>query len=1024
MRIVPSAVVVAAALVAAVPPLASERLAIQRFAQTEGLASDHVACLLEDSRGLLWIGTGSGLSRFDGERFVSYSRADGLPHSSIHQVLEDASGHLWVATSAGLARMLAARDGDGRLFRTYRFGESGLGEVVRAILEDSAGRIWVAVGARLFRSTVEGNDLAFREVELGIEWLRDEAREVRDLAEGRDGSIWVATSLALLRLSPDGRHTRYSVEGPPDIASVLDLLVDSRGRLWLLGHGVLVFQPDSYGNVPATPLAGRARPVAAALEELPRREGEVVRLEGVPTSGFTSALELRDGEIWIASVSALDVVGAGGPRRLTERNGLGTNLFSALLEDREGNVWIGTRGRGLLRLDRHGFVSYGQAEGLATENVASIVPDGQGGVLVIGAPAASYVHVPRGGGFEAIPIPIDRDPPQPGWGWNQVTWLDSRGEWWVPTGDGLYRFPRLGRVEELARARPIARYGARDGLGADRIFRLFEDSRGDLWVGAFGPTRLARWERATERFLRYGAEDGLPSKIGTAFVEDGSGAVWIGFFEGGVARHRQGRFELFGAADGVPAGFVSTLFVDSAGGLWVGTTEGGLARAAEPSAARPRFEPPASGSERAQQGVLCLTEDLAGRIYVGTARGIDRFDPATGTLRHFDSANGLIGNEVISARRDGAGDLWFATSAGVSRLHPVAEGPVRPPRLLITELRAGGEALPIAELGVASLPPFRVEAGIYELEIGFGAIDLSAIGGLQYQTSLDGRNGGEWDRPSRERRVHLVGLGPGDYLFRVRALRGDGVSSEPIAVAFTVLPPFWRRGWFVGATMVALLGTVVGATRLRLRRLAALQRVRERISADLHDELGLSLSRIAMLSEVARRRAGAAAEEELVAIGDSARELIDATSDMAWALDPRRDDLGSLMARLRRLASDVFEGAGVSWSFEAPEECDQLPIRAEVRRHLLLILKEALHNAARHAHARTVRLEIAVREGWLDAEVRDDGRGFDPAAKRAGADGSGLAGMARRAAELGGEVDVISMPGRGTRVRVRARIGR
>jgi len=1023
VRIVRSAFVALVALVAATPPLASERLAVHRFGQSEGLASDRVDCLLEDSRGLLWIGTSSGLSRFDGERFVSYGRADGLPHPAIHRVLEDASGRLWVATSAGLARMLPARDADGRLFQTISFGAAGLEAVVRALLEDSAGRVWVGVGSRLFRLDPAAGEEDFREVDLGIEWLPDEAREVRDLAEGRDGSLWVATSLALLRFSPDGRRTRYRVAPPPDVASVLDLMVDSRGRLWIFGDGALVFQPDSYAAEVDGPLSERSRPVPATLADLPSVEGEVVRLEGLPTSGFASAIELRDGEVWIGSAFELDIVGARKLRKLTERNGLGSHRLSALLEDREGNLWIGTYGRGLLRLDRQGFVSFGPQEGLATENATSVIPDGQGGVLVIGSPASSFVHVRRDERFEAIPIPIDQDPPRPGWGWNQVTWLDSRGEWWVPTGGGLYRFPRQRRLEDLARARPIARYGLRE-LGSDRIFRIFEDSRGDLWIGAFGPVRLARWERASDRFLRYGPDDGAPFDIGSAFAEDGGGAVWIGLYQGGLARHRDGRFERFGEEQGVPPGFVSTLWVDGRGGLWAGTSGGGLVRCANPEAERPRFEIPRGVVAGTFQRVNALTEDLLGRIYVGTDRGVDRLDPERGTLRHFDAANGLIGNEVVSALRDGEGDLWFATSGGVSKLHPVEDGKPLAPRILITELRAGGAPLPVPELGVAELPPFRVRAGVYELEIGFGAVDLSAIGGLRYQVRFDGRGGGEWDPPSRERRVHLVGLGPGSYVLRVRALRGDGVASEPIAVGFTVLPPFWRRAWFLGTLAALVLGGAVVAVRLRLRRLAAMQRVRERISADLHDELGLSLSRIAMLSEVARRRAGPAAESELAEIGDSARELIDATSDMAWALDPRRDDLGSLLARLRRLASDVFEGAGIAWSFEAPEHCDRLPLSAEVRRHLFLILKEALQNAARHARARTVRLEIRIGEGWLEAEVADDGIGFDPGSRRPGDDGNGLAGMARRAKELGGELGVESTAGGGTRVRLRARVAR
>ncbi|MCZ7651002.1 MAG: response regulator [Thermoanaerobaculia bacterium] len=388
----------------------------------------------------------------------------------------------------------------------------------------------------------------------------------------------------------------------------------------------------------------------------------------------------------------------------------------------------------------------------------------------------------------------------------------------------------------------------------------------------------------------------------------------------------------------------------------------------------------------------------------------------SGALRHFDSAHGLINNDVFGACRDSAGDLWFATKGGAARLRPQPDPEPRAPRLLVTAMRVAGRQLPVAELGLAAVPPFSLPAGGFEIEIGFGAVDLSPGADLRYQVGL-ARNGdgGEWGRPVRERRAHLVGLAPGRYLFRARALRAGGLASVPVEIAFTVTPPLWRRPWVIALLTALAVALAAGLVRLRLRRLAALQRVRERIAADLHDELGLSLSRISMLAEVARRRRGAGedSDAELLEIGESARELIGATSDMAWALDPRRDDLGALLARLRRLASDVFEGGGVRWRLVAPEGCERLPLGAEARRHLFLILKEAVQNAARHAGASAVEVEVALRGDRLAAAVRDDGRGFDAAAELAAGDGGGLAGMARRARELGGSCGWSPPPARG-----------
>jgi ligand-binding sensor domain-containing protein len=147
------------------------------------------------------------------------------------------------------------------------------------------------------------------------------------------------------------------------------------------------------------------------------------------------------------------------------------------------------------------------------------------------------------------------------------------GEWWIPGGAGLYRFPKVEHVEQLARVRPKAIYTTRDGLAGDDVFRLFEDSRGDIWIGRRTPTLSAvtRWDRATGTFHRYSDAEGLPgfNRI-YSFAEDHSGNIWMGFQNGGLARFRNGRFTVFTLADGAPDGGIGGLYVDARARLWIG----------------------------------------------------------------------------------------------------------------------------------------------------------------------------------------------------------------------------------------------------------------------------------------------------------------------------------------------------------------------------------------------------------------------------------------------------------------------
>jgi signal transduction histidine kinase len=305
-----------------------------------------------------------------------------------------------------------------------------------------------------------------------------------------------------------------------------------------------------------------------------------------------------------------------------------------------------------------------------------------------------------------------------------------------------------------------------------------------------------------------------------------------------------------------------------------------------------------------------------------------------------------------------------------------------------------------------------------QVQIEFFGLSFALGETLRYQYRLAGVDP-DWSRPDETREVHYAGLPPGRYRFEVRAVTADGLpSAEPARVEFHVLPPFWRRTSFRVAVfvMVALLGYSIH--RHRLDRALALERLRTRIATDLHDDVGSTVSRMAILSEVAKRHVeGTHAEAARVMeeIGTSARELLDTPADIVWAIDPRRDDGASLATRVREFGAGLLESRGVAWDFQVSPEAEALTFDPEQRRQLLLIFKEALHNIARHARCTSASVAIATRDGRFRAEIRDDGRGFIEAKDPAGG-GHGLGSMRARALRLGGELCTQSQPGAGTRL--------
>jgi signal transduction histidine kinase len=197
--------------------------------------------------------------------------------------------------------------------------------------------------------------------------------------------------------------------------------------------------------------------------------------------------------------------------------------------------------------------------------------------------------------------------------------------------------------------------------------------------------------------------------------------------------------------------------------------------------------------------------------------------------------------------------------------------------------------------------------------------------------------------------------------------------------------------------------------------------VRTRLATDLHDDVGSSLARISILSEVGRRDVDPSSETARLfgEIGETSRGIIDALGDAIWSIDPRHDDLQSLADRLRHFATDLLEGRGIACRMEIPSGAAAVDLPVEPRRHLFLLLKEALTNAARHSGAALVTVAFRLEDSALSVEVSDDGAGFDAGRRDGGeADGRGLENMRARAQALGGRLEIASAPGGGTRLAV------
>jgi signal transduction histidine kinase len=252
----------------------------------------------------------------------------------------------------------------------------------------------------------------------------------------------------------------------------------------------------------------------------------------------------------------------------------------------------------------------------------------------------------------------------------------------------------------------------------------------------------------------------------------------------------------------------------------------------------------------------------------------------------------------------------------------------------------------------------------------------------------------------------------------------DGTPSpNPAVISFTVMRPVWQRWWFLLAASVIAGFIIYSVYRYRVAQLLKLERIRTRIATDLHDDIGSSLSQIAILSEVVRQKVGengAAAPLNLIA--ETSREMVDSMSDIVWAINPDKDHLSDLVQRMRRFASDVLEAQDIAYRFHLDEKHRDPTLGADTRREVYLIFKEAINNLVKYAKATEVEMWVVIENNSLVVKVKDDGKGFDLSQagiavggnKYDGFGGNGLINMRRRTENLGGQFTIDSRIDAGT----------
>lgn len=979
-------VVLVLSLVLTVSQLSAQRLAVRSFQIGDGLPHNSVKRIFQDKKGFLWIATWEGLSRFDGYSFKNYGTQHGLGHTFINDITADEVGRLWVATNGGGVSMLVDEPPENSSAERKQFlsfnivegGQAAPANFVNRILFDTDNRLWCVTDAGLFRSReTDVVDLGFDQMVAGAQPTHTSAA-LRDQA----GRLWFAVSSDIDRVVrvADGVISAFEImaDDKPAPTEIHTILEDSAGRILAADVNTIY----EYSESAADP--GRSW---KAIDSVKPRN--ILTMTGASDGGLLIG---TDGYMHLSR-----------DRRVLygHKNGLTIDNVGALSYDREGNLWIGTNGGGLSKLAAEGVVSYTREQGLPGTGVNRIIEDRNGRIYAqIGC---SVYEIADDNQF--TPLSIAGRFAHRACIFSQIFLQDAARGLWYSTSQGL-EYSLEGSADRTL---------VLDEDGSPVTYtQMYEDAQSNIWLTDDQTGNLYKASAMKGQARAEIVAKNVPAEF---IIRDrNSGTVWLAN-RARLWRIRNGQVDEILSIEGLPVIQPRSLFQDSVGRVWIGTRYHGAVVTEGPDADVPRFRRYTIAEGLASDTIWEIVEDDDQRIYFGTGRGIDQLELESGRIRHFTADEGAIDTSTPHLLKDSRGVIWAATDGGVTRIDPRSLRSDRAaPPIYISEIRVAGEPLAIAETGATEVAPITLAASRNNVSIAFTGLSFRGESSLGYEYKLDGIDT-DWVAAGRQREVNYANLGSGDYRFSVRAINSANIpSAQPATFQFRILTPIYLRWWFVALAAFAIGFVSYAFYRNRVQRLLAVERTRTRIATDLHDDIGSDLSKISLLSDLARMKPTENPVERdrmLATIADISRRSVDAMRDIVWAINPQRDSVLEMTRRMRKHAEEIFVDRDVKVSFEAPAEGGNARLPMDVRRELYLIFKEAVNNAARHSGCASVTIGFSVERNNATLTVTDDGKGFDTTLS---VDGNGLANMRKRAIGLGGKFNVST--NEGTRVEV------
>lgn len=956
------------------------------------------------------------LVRFDGQNTRRYQhlelQTDYFKSTRPLLIFEDLQKELWIGTDAG-ALMRYDRTLD--KFQAMNDSTTSIKSRLFCQAQDKDGSFWLG--------TLGGGLLRFHpgtKKFTSYQYNRDDLNSLPDnfisgLVFDHTGKLWIGTTSGLCSYNPQtDQFIRYNLsnKNPDDTYryQVIRSLLLSKNKLYLTTYGGLqIF--DIVTNTSEHLIHDDLNPNSLSHNSL------------------FQAAENPDGTFWIASygggLSRFDPV----KRKFTnwkkdESNSeslSSNNLFTVYL-DLDGLLWIG--------VDDNTICIHDTKE----------------------KKFHSLVHRP--GKPEGI-----------SGGWVHSIFQENDSIFWLGlNGNGLNRLNlNTGIAKKFVNNPQDSR-----SLGHNAVVAIDQDNQKRIWVGLAG-AGINMMDLVKGQFTRYesGIKNSINNNAVSAMLVDQDDFIWTTTFRGGLNIYdiRNNKFrninnDSLRKATGISFAFTSDIF-ELNGNIWFNTpTQVVLFDKRRNQFVRVAPEGnqavPITGSSflemlpYSETEMLLFTNDevktihytdpehIEERVILKRAPGdelfksfvIDRsnqiwyvtkdhlvkWNSKTGEKRIYNESDGILPSDLNSVFLDTRGRIFITTLNGLNWFSPdeIRDDTVQR-KIIFTDFKIYNRSIGI--LNPDSISNYALPGHISELKnitidhnhsffsVEFNAMEFMAPDKIQYAYKLDGFDA-EWVQVGNQNFASYTNLDPGEYTFRVKAANPDGFWGKSIAaISIIINPPFWQTWWFL-SLLVLLVGAVIYSVhRYRLSQSLALERLRNKIAGDLHDEVGSSLTRISIYSDLLQNENNEGERiNYLNRISTMSREIVSTMSDIVWSIDNRSDSVGALLLRMKDFATEILQPKNIEFDFKVSGINEKTIVDPLVRQNIYLIFKEAINNIVKHADATRVTVEIINDSRKFRMNITDNGKGFDSQQRSRG---NGLRNMNRRAFAISGNLNII-----------------